>query len=117
MNNKVKCFDVVDMVVEEANKRFAPIFVPDQSTYDVLGAHCNTIDDIVEEFEGVSIEVEVNEETMQILVIIECEELILSSPSHKFYDVLSVTQGYSFSASDDKNLLIKLIFPSIWNRR
>ena len=36
MDSFVKCFDVVSMVVDEANSQFAPLWKPNEEKYKIL---------------------------------------------------------------------------------
>lgn len=38
--NSIKCFDVAEMVIEEATNRFAPIFKEDTERKDILQQYC-----------------------------------------------------------------------------
>lgn len=112
----VKCFDVASMVIDDASERFSPIWRLNDERINILKEYCDTIDKLSEEFNGTSFEVEVDDISMEITVVLECEEVIIESSKHIFYELLKRTVRYGFSVSDEGSLLVKFVFPSIWDR-
>ena len=111
--NKVKCFDVVESVVEVANERFAPIFTLDEQKYDVLKNYCEAIDDLSDEFDGEYFEVDVDEDTMEVKISLECPDMTIGSRDHVFWELAKRVVKVSFSASGE-NVRASFVFPSIW---
>ena len=112
----VKCFDVVSMVVEEATKQFAPIWKLHEECNSILGQYCSVIDSLAEEFGGKSFDVAVDDIAMTITVVMECEDMVIESKTHKFYSLAQRTNTLGFSVSEDGNLNVKFVFPSVWTR-
>lgn len=116
MSNPIKCFEVVDSVVCMANERFGKLWEVNQNCYEILHIQCNTIDSILEEFGGTTIEVGIDEIRMTISITIECEDVTLKFKMYKFYKFMEV--ALSITVFDAKNGIVKteFIFPSIWDR-
>lgn len=114
--SEIKCYDVASMVVEEANDRFAPIWKPNEEFLKGFKLCCDAIDLIAQEFGGISYDVEVNEENMEITIVLECDEVIVENDNHILYKLIKRTIRYGFSASEEGNLLITLVFPGIWSK-
>ena len=112
----VKCYDVASMVIEAANERFAPIWKPDTKFLKGFQACCDAIDTLADEFGGISFDVEVNEDNMEITVVLECDEVIIEQENHTLYNLIMRTIRYGFSTSEEGSLLISLIFPGIWSK-
>lgn len=110
----VKCFDVVEMVIEEANKQFAPLWKLDKEKYRILEQYCQVIDDLSEEFDGVSYDVEVDDISMTIAITLECQDISIQQQSHKYYSLAQRAITFGFSTSKDGNLNVKFVFPSVW---
>lgn len=111
----IKCFDVASMVIEDANERFSPVWKVDEERLNIFKQYCEAIDLLSKEFEGASFEVEIDEQTMEISVVLECDEIIIESDTHTLYELIKRTIRYGFSASGD-SLLVKFVFPSMWIR-
>ncbi len=111
-----KCFDVVDMVVQEATNQFKPIWKLNTDNYDILQQYCLVIDSLVEEFDGSAFDVSINEPQMKILITITCEELTLKSSNHEFYKLAERAELVEFSVSEDGELNLKFVFPSLWDK-
>ena len=112
----LKCFDIVDMVVEEANNQFAPIWKLDKERYDILKQYCNVIDNIANEHNGESYQVDIDDIAMTIAITMECLDMVVDSDDNEFLAIAQRAISVSFSASDEGKLAIKFIFPSLWER-
>lgn len=112
----VKCFDVAEMVINEANERFAPLWKVNDEDLDVFREYCEAVDTLAEEFDGESYEVEVDELNMNITVALECDEIEITSPDHVFYDLLERAVAVAMSASGPDTMKVKFTFPSLWER-
>lgn len=113
---KIKCFEVVSMIVDEATRQFSPIWAPNEEKYNILKQYCSVIDDLAKEFNGESIEVEVDDINMTIDVSLECWDLKLESSDHIFHKLVKRSVSVGFSVSNDGNLNVTFVFPSIWER-
>jgi len=111
----VKCFDVISMVTDEAVKRFSPIWKEDEEKKVILRQYCDAIDSITKEFNMESIEVEVDEITMNISIDLGCDELTIENNNHVFYSLARRAIRFELLAHDDK-LVVRFVFPSIWCR-
>jgi hypothetical protein len=112
----IKCYDVASMVIEDANERFAPIWKPNTEFLQGFEMCCDAIDIIAQEFGGITFDVEVNEDNMEITVALECDEIMVENDNHILYKLIKRTIRYGFSASEDGNLLVSLVFPGIWSK-
>lgn len=110
-----KTFDVVSTVIEEANKRFAPIWEPDKEKTDILKQYCEAIDILIKEFDGQSLDVEVDEEKMLICIKLECSEITIEGKEHRYYDLIQRSVSFGFSGTNNDTMILELVFPSIWN--
>lgn len=109
----IKCFDVVSMVVEEASSQFAPIFKLDNESYKVLEQYCGALDSLATEFGGKSFEVDIDDIAMTIAITLECEDMTIESPTHKFFALAHRAKSIRFHANEG-NLAISFVFPSVW---
>ena len=112
----VNCFDVVSMVVEEATKQFSPLWKLDKESNRILEQYCSVIDSLAEEFSGESFDVTVDDIAMTITIVMECEDMTIDSKTHKFYSLAKRSKALGFSVSENGNLNVKFIFPSVWTR-
>lgn len=112
----VKCFDIVSSVVEEATRQFGPFWKLDSGKYAILKEYCNVIDLVSDDFAGISCEVSVDETRMTVSVVLECPDIVIRRRDHEFYKLARRAQRINFSASDDGNLNVEFVFPSLWNK-
>lgn len=114
---RVKCFDVVDAVIQEANEKFAPTMKINGRYYDTLKNYCSVIDSLAEEFGGESFEVKVDEAKMTVSIKMECLDITIKRSTHKFYSLLRQTQSFDFySDPETGNLIVEFVFPSLWSK-
>lgn len=119
MLRKIDCFSVVDEVIQEATKQFAPLFKIRQFDYDVLKSYCEIIDTISDNAEGIAYDVEVNDITLDITISFICEDLTIENSQYIFYDLAEKAKELKFSTSDfedDSYLSVGFVFPSIWEK-
>lgn len=112
----IKCFDVVSMVVEEATKQFAPLWKLNKDRNKILEQYCSVIDSLSEEFGGESFDVAVDDIEMTVTIVMECEDMTIDSKNHKFYSLAQRSNELGFSVSEDGNLNVKFVFPSLWEK-
>jgi hypothetical protein len=110
--DKLRCFDIVSEVINEASERFGS--TPNSYYVDVLNQYCDIIDMISDKYNGESYIVEVDENTHEISIGLECWDFAADNSSHVFYKLIEHTTKWSFSVADTGNLLITYVFPSIW---
>ncbi|MBR0156337.1 MAG: hypothetical protein IJM20_02315 [Clostridia bacterium] len=117
MSNKVKCFNVVKMVTDEATSQFGPGWTECEDRVDILRQYCEYIDKVAEEANAEAFEVEVDDIEMTIDVKMECPDLVIENASHAFYDLAERALKLSFAVSKETgNLVVGFTFPSIWSR-
>lgn len=112
----VKCYDVTEMVVEEATKQFGSLFKVDTKKESVLKDLCEMIDSMAEKFGGISYEVEVDDETTEITISLVCNEFETDKEISEFHKVSACANKVVFKAADSEHLQIDFVFGGIWER-
>lgn len=116
--NDIRCFDdVAKDVIKEASKRFSSMWKIDEDKLDIFEEYCDAIDTMVCEWDGISLKVEVDEISMQVSVVLECYEIIVRNSDEAFCKLIERADKYGFGVSDEGNLLIKFVFPSLWHKK
>lgn len=111
--NRIKCYDVAAMVIDEATNQFGSLWKVSRSRLDDLKESCKLIDELSDESNGVSYDVAVNDETMDISVTLECEELVAENKSHVIYRLMDKSKSINMF-SQDGHLCIKFRFCGVW---
>ncbi len=114
--SSVKCFDVTSKVIDEASDRFGPLWKVDEEKLNILRQYCGAIDSISRDFDGESLEVEVDEISMDVSITLECGEMVITSGNHVFFQLAERSTKFSFSVSGDDMLLVRFVFPSVWEK-
>ena len=112
----IKCYDVAEAVLEEAGRQFSPLFTENAEKKAEIKSYCEVIDDLSEEFDGESFEVEVDDIKMKIHIRLECPDVVIESEDHDLYRLAGLAESMIFSHSDDGNLVIDFVFPGIWDK-
>ena len=113
----INCFDVVDVVVQEATERFAPVWEVNTRRYNVLKQYCSIIDSLSDRFGGESYEVEIDETKMTISIKLECLDMTIKSVTQIFYGLADQAEPANFTSNPENgNLIVEFVFPSIWKR-
>jgi len=111
---KIKCYDIVREILDEAAIQFGPQYVEVKEYSDILRQYCEKIDIIADEFDAVSYDVDVDEFEKTISITIETVDLSLDNPNHLFYKIASKSLSVRFSYGDDGYLATTFVFPSVW---
>lgn len=113
----IKCFDVVSLVVNEATKQFSPLWKIDEGKLDVLKHYCSVIDKLVEEYDGESFEVDVDDIKMTVCISSTFEDITVQERNQKLSELIKRASSVSFRPSEDSDgVTVDLVFPSIWER-
>lgn len=113
---KIKCFDILDTVIQEATERFSPVLALNEAHYNVLKEYCSVIDSLSDEFEGVAYTVEVNDINGSISIELECGDVTIKNQNHVFYSLARRTTSFSVTSNpENEDLIVKFEFPGVWN--
>lgn len=112
----VNCFDVVQMVTDEASAQFAPLFCGNKEAKAILHQYCDTIDVLAREFDGVTFEASVHDESTEVSVKLECPDIVIRTQKHRFDDLVERSNAVRFSHGEGDTAAVEFVFPSIWNR-
>ncbi len=112
----VNCFDVVQMVTDEASAQFAPLFCGNKEAKTILHQYCDAIDVLAREFDGVTFEASVHDESMEVSVTLECPDIVIRTQTHRFDDLVERSNAVRFSHSEGDTAAVEFVFPSIRNR-
>ena len=89
------CFDVVQMVTDEASAQFAPLFCENKEAKAILHQYCDAIDVLAREFDGVTFEASVHDENMEVSVTFECPDIVIRTQKHRFYDLVEPSASHT----------------------
>lgn len=114
--DRIKCVDVVNMLLDEATEQFGVLVREDRSRRDKFNMNCEILDDIIERFDGISADVNIDDETMDITISIVCSEFEIGSSDDVFYQLLKNTKHFVVRAYDDADDRIEMefVFDGIW---
>ena len=116
---RFNCYDIVTTVTDEATSRFGGKFSEDKEQKARLASFCNMIDVLVNELEGEAIEAEVNENTREITIALDCREFqIESGGDGVIFDLLEASNAFIVSPADAEDGTVKIGFVTdgIWTQ-
>ena len=108
---------IADFVMDEANRRFAPQLRPVPERLEIFKQYCSCLDRMIEEFDGTSLEVEIDEEGTTVHMRLELKEFALDNREHSLYrQLLERTVSVHISRVEDSDgIRLCLVFPSLWD--
>ena len=112
----IKTFDIVSEVVDEANKRFGPLWKLSERNLNILNQYCVALDTLYEHIDPSMIEAYIDEDDMTIQIKVRCPEIVIMTKHNLFYVITSRTVRMEFSHIDNENILLTFVFPSLWER-
>lgn len=114
---KIKCYDVVGMIVDEATRQFSPFWIENSEKRDILKQYCEALDLIGDECDADSFEVEVDDINMTISIKVITPEIIIENKNHVFYSLMKRAIKVEFSHdSETEDACVEFVFPSIWDK-
>lgn len=116
MNKRICCYDVVNIVTDEATKQFSYRWKENEECKKILKQYCGVIDSLADDFGGKYFEVGVDDMDMTISIKMECPDCRIDSIQHNYYKLIQKTVAFGFSHSEEGDgIILEFVFPSIWN--
>ena len=113
----VKCFDVVQMVVDEASNQFAPLWKVNEEKLNELKEKCADVDSMILDFGGEGIEVEVDDIKLTISITVSCCDGVIVEGGIVFLRVVNDALSVGFTKSKDgEGVDVTRVFPGIWDK-
>lgn len=112
----VRCYDVTKMVIDEATKRFGAYYNVNEASASSLMSCCELIDRLARRFNGISYEVDVDEETTDITIALTCDEFEVGSPKDDFYKIVAQAKQVNIKpcSPDSSQVQLDFVFDGIW---
>ena len=112
-----KSFDIVNMVLDEANERFAPIFKPVEERVEILKQYCGAIDTLLGKGDGKEFEVEVDEDDMTVHISFQVTDMIADNPrTDPLPQLIARASEVEIRPVDGENIRVNFVFPSLWEQ-
>lgn len=114
----IRSYDVVESVTDEVTKQF-PGVLEIQARKDFLKRVCEDVDALIERTEAESFSVDIDGESMDILLCVSCPEIIARDRAHPLYQVLMNVKSFSVKKSPDVEDGVELQFRTqgIWGQK
>lgn len=116
MSNQMHCFDTVKEMIDEVSKRFVLYKVDDEKLH-MLQSYCVAVDKLIDVIDGDALQVSVNENSMEILIQVECDSMEVEHQTHIYYALAKRSMPFTFEATKEGKLLIGFTFPSVWSKK
>lgn len=113
---KFASFDVVSMVLEEANKRFAPLFQPVEERVEFLKQYCGAFDKLIEEQDADSFDAEVDENDMTVHIDLVMMTVECSRNQPQLGQLIQRAMSFRAKAEDGEHLRLSFVYPSLWEK-
>lgn len=101
-------------IVNEASEQFAPIWQINSERLQIFQQYCEALDALAKQYNVEAIEVGVNERNHTIDIQLECISMEVENKKHVFYELAERALSFGFEHSENGNLIVKFVFPSLW---
>lgn len=113
---KFKSFDIVDMVLSEANNQFSPLFLPVEERVTILKDYCSAIDRLIEDGDGEEFSCEIDEDTMEVHIEFDVMDITVDDTKRgDFQQLLARSKSTKITNKNGEYITIHFIFPSLWD--
>lgn len=113
---KFSSFHVVEMVLEEANERFAPLFEPVQVRVDFLKQYCEAFDVLINEQGADNFNVEIDEANMTVNIDLVMTSVECSKTQPQLGQLIQRAMSFRVQAEDGVHLKLSFVYPSLWEK-
>lgn len=112
----VKCYEASIDLIEEAGKIFKDRTI-DREKLDSFKVLCGYIDMVASEFNGITYDISVDEDTTDICVVLECEEITLEKRNAPLYDAMLRCKAVGFLCGENgyNNVKVRFITDGVWS--
>lgn len=109
--NRIKTFDVVDMVLDEAVVQSNGSLIVEDVVLDMLKQECAIVDELIDEFDGESVEASIADNERDLVISLVCPEIVLEyGRKHLFFSLIQQAGQFSFSAFGKNAIRVDLRF-------
>lgn len=112
----IKCIDLANDVIDEATERFKPEYRESDGLREEFCDICDIIDDLIEDVLAEGFEVDVDDETKDIIIVVESINLVTYEIDHYFYEAIERCKAFSFSRNGEGDLVTTFRFPGVWRK-
>jgi hypothetical protein len=109
------CYNVAKMVTDEATEVFGASVTENPEKKANLKAVCDAIDEFLEESNGVSCEVEVDEDTRDITVTLVTNPFEVEKDTTYFQEMMKRSKRMEFSSANADEVCSKFLLDGIWD--
>ena len=116
---RFNCYDIVSSLTDVATLQFGRGFSENRERKAWLASFCETVDMLVDELGGGSIVAEVDSDTKQITVSIECREFQIENDGCSvLFTLLEMSDAFVAAPSEAEDDMIKIGFVTdgIWTK-
>ena len=108
-------YAVFEMILEEANDRFAPTFRPVQERLDILREYCGVIDHLIEDGDGESFSCSIDEEDMTVKMSFCVTDASSDRDDRRFNQLIRRAEYVRITNKEDgEYICITFGFPTLW---
>jgi len=113
---KIKCFDVVNMLVEDNSEELKDSVKVSQELLEKLQFNCALMDEISDTHEGLAYECEIKEDNLDIVLSLHCPIFEATEKNDAFYRLMRRSKKYIMdtSSEDDDNVCISFVVDGVW---
>jgi hypothetical protein len=111
----ISCYHIATMVTDEAAKVFGASVTENPEKEANLKAVCDAMDEFLEEFGGVSCEVEVDEDTRDITVTLVTNIFEVEKDTTCFQEMMKRAKRMEFAAESADKVRSKFLLDGIWD--
>lgn len=114
--SKILSYKIVEMVLDDANELFAPVWVPSAEKIEILKNYCTAIDELFRDNGGEGFAVEVDEYNQTIKMSMIVSDIEVSRRNDRFNQLVQRAISANIQCTDKEHIKISFVFPSVWER-
>lgn len=114
--NGFRCYDAATVITDEATRRFSPSKRESAILKKVFKEHCGIIDRLATRFGGSKAEIEIDENTTDIIIKLDCIDPEIQDSRDEFYKLVGSAKTAFFEPSKciEDGVVIGFVLDGFW---
>ena len=111
----MKVFDVVEAYIIGRTEDVSDKYIINDESMSILKDYCGVIDQIMREWSGDGIDVDIVGENNYVVISITVSAMLMDVYHPQYFDLLDRAVALAVCNTEENDLRMDFTFPSVWN--
>lgn len=112
----MKVFDVVEAYIIGRTEEVADKYTVNEESLSILGDYCGVIDQIMNEWSGDGLDVDIVGENNLVVISITVSAMLMDIYHPQYFDLIDRAVALAVCNTEENDLRMDFTFPSVWDK-